>query len=307
MKFEDGLKDFGKVTRELLSNAMKRYEETGQDMVFPKRFPQSAKITWIWIKKYIDLVKITYPHQLVKIVDENCCQPPKPAKIVNENCNPASVGSTSPSPKEDRKKEDSSPTPLLYKEKKEEETAPASNEMIRRFEKKMEPGPLNAGAVTLQNVSSERYHFTGALANDREAKNIAEYWNDKCGGSLQAVSCLYPAYIEDIKTSIRAVGEENLKKAIDMVAVTPFMHGENRKQFHATLKWLVKDENVQKVLDGDYEHIGTLTEREFRMQQVGRHRAASIAQALSNPQPDNEEESAVIRKLRSLQGRTNSI
>ena len=86
MDIDNALESFGAETQIRLLRAKNRYLKTGEDTVFPKRFPQSAKIAWKLIKKCVDFYNIVSEADSAKITRENHTPEVDPAKITRENC-----------------------------------------------------------------------------------------------------------------------------------------------------------------------------------------------------------------------------
>ncbi len=90
---------------------------------------------------------------------------------------------------------------------------------------------------------------------DREYINyqqIADLYNDTCV-SFPRLTKLSDSRKKAIKARMKTYSLEDFKKLFQMAEESSFLKGENARNWSATFDWLIKDSNMAKVLDGNYQ------------------------------------------------------
>ena len=89
----------------------------------------------------------------------------------------------------------------------------------------------------------------GLMSNN--ITSVCEAWN-KIG--LAQVSKVSPGTTryKMLSARIREYGIDDVLKAVEMVKQSDFLRGQNNSGFMATLDWMIKPNNFQKVIDGNY-------------------------------------------------------
>ena len=87
-------------------------------------------------------------------------------------------------------------------------------------------------------------------------KSLATYWNDSATKSTVNLAILEKnsERQKSIERAIENFGIEILKQAIDKLAVSSFANGQNDRLWKADLAWMLKPENLQKIIDGKYDN-----------------------------------------------------
>lgn len=88
---------------------------------------------------------------------------------------------------------------------------------------------------------------------DRHSLNrAAEIWNESCG-SLVKITMLTQRWDTQSRTLIDEYGEDEFRRAVELVSQSSFLTGNSKGKWRATFSWLIKDDNLAKVLSGDYD------------------------------------------------------
>lgn len=82
---------------------------------------------------------------------------------------------------------------------------------------------------------------------------IARMYNDTCV-SLPCVQSLSDARKKAIKARLKVYSIDDLQKVFEKAEASTFLKGGNSRNWNATFDWLLKDTNIAKVLDGNYDN-----------------------------------------------------
>lgn len=81
---------------------------------------------------------------------------------------------------------------------------------------------------------------------------VVRLYNDLCP-SLPSVITLSNKRKRDTEARLKEYTLDDFRKAFMKVENTAFLRGENERGFRATFDWLIKDGNMAKVMDGNYD------------------------------------------------------
>ena len=84
------------------------------------------------------------------------------------------------------------------------------------------------------------------------ADAVVRLYNDLCP-SLPSVRTLSDKRKRDIKTRLKKYTLDDFRKVFEKAEKSSFLRGDNERGFRASLDWLIKDGNMAKVLDGNYD------------------------------------------------------
>lgn len=84
-------------------------------------------------------------------------------------------------------------------------------------------------------------------------QKIANMYNDTCV-SLQKVTSLSDARRKAIKARFNKYDYDDFQRLFDKAQASDFLTGQNNRNWRATFDWLLKDNNLVKVLDGNYDN-----------------------------------------------------
>ena len=82
-------------------------------------------------------------------------------------------------------------------------------------------------------------------------KQIVDLFNSICV-SFPSVRSLSDARKKAIKARLNTYTVEQFKTMFEMAEASPFLKGQNNRNWQANFDWLIKDGNFAKVLDGNY-------------------------------------------------------
>ena len=81
---------------------------------------------------------------------------------------------------------------------------------------------------------------------------IADMYNEICI-SFPRLKALSDARKKAIKARLNTYSIEDFRLAFEKAEASPFLKGANDRNWTATFDWLIKDSNMAKVLDGNYD------------------------------------------------------
>ena len=87
--------------------------------------------------------------------------------------------------------------------------------------------------------------------NRPSAQQIVDLFNSICV-SFPSVRSLSDARKKAIKARLNTYTVEQFKTMFEMAEASPFLKGQNNRNWQANFDWLIKDSNFAKVLDGNY-------------------------------------------------------
>jgi predicted phage replisome organizer len=85
---------------------------------------------------------------------------------------------------------------------------------------------------------------------------VARMYNDTCV-SFPRLTTLSEARKKAIKARLNKYSLEDLQRVFDLAEASDFLKGNNARNWSATFDWLMKDTNIAKVLDGNYNNKST--------------------------------------------------
>ena len=94
------------------------------------------------------------------------------------------------------------------------------------------------------------------IDNTREYKNVqrvAELYNEICI-SFPRLRALSDARKKAVKARLKVYELDDFKALFEKAEASNFLKGGNGRNWSATFDWLIKDSNMAKVLDGNYDN-----------------------------------------------------
>lgn len=137
-----------------------------------------------------------------------------------------------------------------------------SAERVRNYRKKKVALQCN-NKVTTSNVEIEKELDIESDINieketEREKKTkkidyqqIADMYNDTCV-SFPRLTKLSEGRKKAIRARLKVYTIEDFKKVFEMAEKSDFLKGKNNRNWSATFDWMLKDSNMAKILDGNY-------------------------------------------------------
>jgi 5-methylcytosine-specific restriction endonuclease McrA len=82
---------------------------------------------------------------------------------------------------------------------------------------------------------------------------VARMYNDTCV-SFPRITTLSDARKKAIKARLNKYSLEDLQRLFTLAEASDFLKGDNKRNWSANFDWLIKDSNIAKVLDGNYNN-----------------------------------------------------
>lgn len=126
---------------------------------------------------------------------------------------------------------------------------------------KQEPNCENAEPNVNDNVNVNVNDNVNENANENEnAKDfiscqlIVDMYNDTCV-SFPRCTKISDARAKAIKARLKKYTVDDFQKVFELCEQSDFLKGSNNKNWSATFDWIIKDSNMAKVLDGNYNRL----------------------------------------------------
>jgi predicted phage replisome organizer len=87
-------------------------------------------------------------------------------------------------------------------------------------------------------------------------QRIADMYNETCV-SFPRLKSLSDSRKKAIKARMNTYSEDDFKLLFEKAEASSFLKGKNNRNWTATFDWLIKDANMAKVLDGNYDEKST--------------------------------------------------
>lgn len=85
-----------------------------------------------------------------------------------------------------------------------------------------------------------------------ECQQVADLYNETCV-SFPTLRSLSDARKKAIKARLNTYSLDDFKTLFEKAEASSFLKGKNNRDWSATFDWLIKDSNMAKVLDGNYD------------------------------------------------------
>lgn len=83
-------------------------------------------------------------------------------------------------------------------------------------------------------------------------KEIVNLFNEICGKKLPQITVLSANRKKAIRSLLKTFSQEQIFEAFKAVKDSDFLTGENSRKWKATFDWIIKEQNMAKILDGNY-------------------------------------------------------
>lgn len=113
---------------------------------------------------------------------------------------------------------------------------------------------LGGGKETLPNniIYNNNNNNKDSIGEVR-CQQIVDMYNNICL-SFPKVTVLSESRKKAIKARLKIYNVDDFKKMFEMAESSSFLKGSNNRNWNATFDWLIKDSNMAKVLDGNYNN-----------------------------------------------------
>ena len=124
-----------------------------------------------------------------------------------------------------------------------------------REKKKLECNVTCNATVTQSNAIEEDKEKDIDIDKEKKKKNnyqlIADMYNEICV-SFPRVTILSDARKRVLRERLKIYKQEDFKRMFEIAEKSSFLKGENDRNWSATFDWMIKDANMAKILDGNY-------------------------------------------------------
>ena len=103
------------------------------------------------------------------------------------------------------------------------------------------------------DLEKERKDKKDVLLNAPTSQEIVDAYNETCV-SLPRVRSVTDKRKRDLKARLKKYSQEELKEVFKKAEDSDFLSGRTDKWTGATFDWLIKEENIVKVLEGNYDN-----------------------------------------------------
>lgn len=116
----------------------------------------------------------------------------------------------------------------------------------------------NNNHVTSRDSHATDIDIDKELDKDKEKEKIyyqriIDMYNDTCV-SFPRLKSLSENRKKSIKARLKTYSYDDFKTLFEKAEASDFLKGKNNKDWSATFDWLIKDSNMAKVLDGNYDN-----------------------------------------------------
>lgn len=123
----------------------------------------------------------------------------------------------------------------------------------RKKQKEIADGKHSRKCLREQNVNSIEEEREEEKERDKiDYKGIVAAFNSICV-SFPSVKALSDARKKAIKAQLKNFSLDDFKTLFEKAEASSFLKGKNDRNWSATFDWLIKDSNMAKVLDGNYD------------------------------------------------------
>ena len=143
------------------------------------------------------------------------------------------------------------------------------------------------GDVTYHDTYHVTYHVTSA-------QDIADLFNT-LSPSLPAVQVLSESTKAEIEARLSKYTLADFERLFTKAEASDFLKGKNKRKWAATFDWLVKDENMAKVLNGNYDNQ-TDIKRSYDIEAIER-----MVMKQQNPPPTVADSPEIRARAEALQ------
>lgn len=113
-------------------------------------------------------------------------------------------------------------------------------------------GGVQGVGINNNTLNNNTLNNTKGNKKDVEYQEIVNLYNDTCVSFPKALA-LSESRKKAIKKALKTYSLEDFKKLFEMAEGSRFLKGCNDRNWSANFDWLIKDSNMAKVLEGNYE------------------------------------------------------
>lgn len=148
--------------------------------------------------------------------------------------------------------------------KQDEKTRESTRLRVQAYRERQKQGLLEKNRYSNVTCNGEIEKDTEIEIEKRERINyqqIADMYNDICM-SFPRVTTLSDARKKSIRARLNTYTIDEFKTLFEKAEQSTFLKGGNNRNWTATFDWLIKDSNMAKVLDGNYDNHGSQNQKQ---------------------------------------------
>lgn len=128
---------------------------------------------------------------------------------------------------------------------------PRAMDMEKEMEMEEEEEKERERAQKVREISDP---FFSRKFNRHELPKAAVLWNEHCG-DLTKMTMTTAKWTLASERLLAEYGDDEFIRAVTLIAGNSFLSGQNKRKWKASFTWLIKDDNLAKVLVGDYSDL----------------------------------------------------
>ena len=111
----------------------------------------------------------------------------------------------------------------------------------------------NRGVIEIVKKNGKVDTISSAADNPiPDYKEIVNLFNEICGKKLPQITVVSANRKKEIRSILKKFSREQIFEAFKAVKDSDFLTGENSRKWKATFDWIIKEQNMAKILDGNY-------------------------------------------------------
>lgn len=111
----------------------------------------------------------------------------------------------------------------------------------------------NRGVIEIVKKNGKVDTISSAADNPiPDYKEIVNLFNEICGKKLPQITVVSANRKKAIRSLLKTFSQEQIFEAFKAVKDSDFLTGENSRKWKATFDWIIKEQNMAKILDGNY-------------------------------------------------------
>lgn len=151
------------------------------------------------------------------------------------------------------------------------------------------PSKVNSKVNSKANVNTaeknkKRIDKEIEIEEEKREKEIADLFNSLCP-SFSTIQVISETMKKDIAETLKQYTDEQIKTAFAKAEQSSFLKGKNERKWKASFAWLIKAENIAKVLNGNYDDQKDTSGRSYDLEAFERMSAEKVpVYASSSPE-----------------------
>lgn len=111
----------------------------------------------------------------------------------------------------------------------------------------------NRGVIEIVKKDGKVDTISSAADNPiPDYEEIVNLFNEICGKKLPQITVVSANRKKAIRSLLKTFTREQISEAFKAAKDSDFLTGENSRKWKATFDWIIKEQNMAKILDGNY-------------------------------------------------------